>query len=157
MIIPRAFAVLALYVILLTSPALAWDANVIPEPAQRTDAPFRLFRTSNVYTFLKLDTRIGQVWQVQWNGEPRERSVFPINVTPLTDGGKPGRFTLYPSSNIFTFILLDQEDGRQWQVQWGTQSSQRFVEEITRQFVGADNPTTESVQRLELPSLPTQR
>lgn len=33
-----------------------------------------------------------------------------------------GRFTLYPTQNVFTFILLDQIDGRMWQVQWSTKA-----------------------------------
>lgn len=28
------------------------------------------------------------------------------------------RFTLYPTKSIYTFILLDQLDGRTWQVQY---------------------------------------
>ena len=32
---------------------------------------------------------------------------------------KPAGFTLYPTKNIYNFILLDQEDGSAWQVQWG--------------------------------------
>jgi hypothetical protein len=104
--------------------------DVIPEPTQRTDAPFRLFRTRNVFNFLKLDTRTGQVWQLQWSTKADERFVNAINLKPLADGKKAGRFTLYPSSNIFTFILLDQEDGRQWQVQWSTERNERFIVEI---------------------------
>ena len=37
---------------------------------------------------------------------------------------KPGRFTLYPTQNKFNFILLDQTDGRTWQVQWSTKSEE---------------------------------
>lgn len=28
---------------------------------------YRLFSTRNMYTFIKLDTRNGQMWQVQWD------------------------------------------------------------------------------------------
>jgi hypothetical protein len=38
----------------------------IPEPTQRTDVPYRLFRSENIHTLLKLDTRAGLIWQVQW-------------------------------------------------------------------------------------------
>jgi len=77
-----------------------------------------MFRTQNIYTLLKLDTRTGQVWQVQW-GDSEHRFIEPINLKALAQGGKAGRFSLYPTLNIYTFILLDQEDGRTWQVQWG--------------------------------------
>lgn len=91
----------------------------IIEPSQRTDATFRLFRTQNIFNFLELDTRNGRVWQVQWSSDANNRIVSPINSTRLEGEAKPGRFTLYPTSNIFTFMLLDQENGYTWQVQWG--------------------------------------
>jgi hypothetical protein len=97
----------------------------IPEPTQKTDAVYRMFRSQNVYTLLKLDTRTGQVWQVQW-GDEQHRFIAAINLKVLADGGKAGRFTLYPTPNIYTFILLDQEDGRAWQVQWG-KDGERFI------------------------------
>jgi hypothetical protein len=103
--------------LLFVAPALAQET--IPEPTQRTDAPYRIFRSQNIYTLLKLDTRTGQVWQVQWGTDASYRWIAPINTKPLADGGKTGRFTLCPTLNIYMFILLDQEDGRTWQVQWG--------------------------------------
>jgi len=115
-----------LAIVLPTPPALPQN-DPVPEPTQRTDAPFRLFRTKNVYTFLKLDTRTGQVWQLQWSPEADRRLVEPISLKSLADVKKSGRFTLYPSANIFSFILLDQEDGRQWQVQWSAESKGRFI------------------------------
>ena len=81
-------------------PSLAEDS--VPEPTQRADAPYRLFRSKNIYTFLKLDTRTGQVWQLQWSTEPKERFIRPINSTPLADGKESSRFTLYPTQNVYT-------------------------------------------------------
>jgi hypothetical protein len=65
------FLVLAL---VLVAPVLGQES--IPEPTQRTDAPFRLFRTQNVYTLLKLDTRTGEVavTVVHEIGEPFRRA-----------------------------------------------------------------------------------
>ncbi len=37
------------------------------------------------------------------------------------------RFALYPTQNIYTFILLDQVDGRTWQVQWSIDTYSRGV------------------------------
>ena len=115
-----------LAIVIFSVPALPQDAAV-PEPTQRPDAPFRLFRTKNIYTFLKLDTRTGLVWQLQWSLKADQRFVEPINLKSLADGKNPGRFTLYPSANIFTFILLDQDDGRQWQLQWSPDADHRFI------------------------------
>ena len=115
-----------LAVLILPVPGLRAD-DPVPEPTQRTDAPFRLFRTQNIYTFLKLDTRTGQVWQLQWGIDESHRFIEAISVTALAEGKQAGRFTLYPSSNIFTFVLLDQEDGRQWQIQWGERGRRLIV------------------------------
>ena len=48
----------------------------------------------------------------------------------LAVAGKPGRFTLVPTLNIFNFVMLDQEDDRAWQVQWSQDSEKRFIEAI---------------------------
>ena len=101
-------------------------AQVAPsEPTQNPDAPFRLFSTKNIYTLLRLDTRDGRIWQVQW-GDKDHRFIESLNLDSLTAGGKAGRFTLYPTSNIYTYILLDQETGDAWHVQWG-KPAERFI------------------------------
>jgi hypothetical protein len=61
--------------VLFAAPVFSQDT--VPEPTRRTDAPYRMFRTQNTYTLLKLDTRTGQGWQVQW-GKDDERFIVPI-------------------------------------------------------------------------------
>jgi len=106
--------------------AVLGQEDLLPEPAQKVDAPYRLFRTKNIHTFLRLDTRSGQIWHVQWSIEDDKSFLYPLNTLPLSDGKTTGRFTLVPTSNIYNFILLDQEDGRTWQVQWNTDTKKRF-------------------------------
>ena|ERR1700690_1103996 len=118
--------VLFLSAALLASTVSALAEDAIPEPTQKADVHYRLFRSKNTYTLLKLDTRTGRVWQVQWGVDQQHRFVVPINLKELAQGGKTGRFTLYPTPNIYTFVLLDQEDGRAWQVQWGDEND-RFI------------------------------
>jgi hypothetical protein len=108
--------------------SLALAEELLLEPTQNPDAPYRLFNTKNIYTFLKLDTREGLIWQVQW-GDKNHRLIEPINPKALASGGKAGRFTLYPTTNIYTFILVDQETGDAWQVQWGG-TGDRFIVHI---------------------------
>ena len=67
------------------------------------------------------------MWQVQWGLDADHRFVEPINLKVLASNGRAGRFTLHPTSNIYTFILLDQETGETWQVQWGTLQSRLLV------------------------------
>jgi hypothetical protein len=127
---------IVLLLLLLVISAAASDDSPLPEPTQNPDAIYRIFRTQNIYTLLRLDTRTGIVWQVQW-GDGDHRFIVPISKTVLLPAGttanptvlKPGRFTLSPTKNIYTFVLLDQDDGRTWQVQWGTEK-ERFVAEI---------------------------
>ena len=87
---------------------------------QDTNVPFRLFPTANKWNFIKLDTRTGQLWAVQYTLEDSGNGTFVIDDIPLESNAKEniGRFTLYPTSNYFNFILLDQFDGRTWQVQF---------------------------------------
>jgi hypothetical protein len=103
--------------LLMTAAAIEAADQPVP-PQQNIAVPFRLFNTSNVYTVVKLDTRDGRVWQVQWNFETKLRWEAPINSQPLTNSPEVGRFTLYQTPNIHTFILVDQQSGRLWQVNW---------------------------------------
>ncbi|RYZ27608.1 MAG: hypothetical protein EOO10_12195 [Chitinophagaceae bacterium] len=82
---------------------------------------YRLFATRNMYTFIKLNTRNGQMWQVQWGTEIKYRFETTLSSIPRVseDQEKNGRFFLYPTTNIYNFVLLDQITGRAWQVQWG--------------------------------------
>ena len=64
------------------------------------------------------------MWMVQYSTESASKmfTVTLNNIDLLPDGNtpKPGRFTLYPTQNWYNFLLLDQTDGRTWQVQWST-------------------------------------
>lgn len=90
---------------------------------------YRLFSTRNMYTFIKLNTRNGQMWQVQWGTDSKYR--FENTLSDISrvskDEEKIGRFFLYPTTNIYNFILLDQIDGRLWQVQWSNEVKARMV------------------------------
>lgn len=82
---------------------------------------FKLYQTKNMWTFIKLDTRNGQMWQVQYSvSEEATRGESILSLSRLAYGKEAvcGRFELYPTDNMYNFILLDQIDGRTWQVQW---------------------------------------
>jgi hypothetical protein len=93
---------------------------------------YRLFATRNMYTFIKLNTRNGQMWQVQWGTESKYQ--FETTLSDISrvnkDEEKNGRFFLYPTNNRFNFILIDQIDGRVWQVQWSLEAKERMVDRI---------------------------
>ena len=91
--------------------------------------PYRLFPTQNIWTFIKLDTRTGQMWQVQFSMKTESRFITNLNMQSLVskDNEVNDRFTLYPTHNMYTFILLDQLLGNTWQVQWSTEPENRGI------------------------------
>ena len=101
----------------------------ISEPSQDPTAPFRLFSTPNIWTFIELDTTTGKMWQIQFDVSGNNRGSVVLNSQDLAPGKdkNPGRFTLYPTSNMYTLILLDQVDGGTWQVQWAIEPRNRLV------------------------------
>lgn len=90
---------------------------------------YRLFPTQNMWTFIKLNTRNGRMWQVQYDVKESNRFETNLNFVALVTKEEEhnDRFTLYPTQNIYTFILLDQLDGRTWQVQWSIEPEKRFI------------------------------
>lgn len=93
-----------------------------------SDVTYRLFSTRNMYTFIKLNTKNGQMWQVQWDTKSNQLETPLSLITLVTkEEEKNGRFFLYPTTNIYNFILLDQIDGRAWQVQWNIEEKDRMV------------------------------
>ena len=90
---------------------------------------YKLFPTTNMWIFLKLDTSKGLVRMVQYSMEDKNRLEAPINYLPLANGDDaiPGRFNLYATQNMWTFILLDEVDGRTWQVQWSLDGKEGIV------------------------------
>lgn len=91
---------------------------------------YQLFPTENYWTFIKLDTRNGKMWQVHFTIEEDgiDGEVI-LNSTSLVDKEKEviGRFTLYPTKNMYNFLLLDQIDGYVYQVQWSMEEKYRGV------------------------------
>lgn len=103
--------------------------TVKSDPEQAINVRFRLFETDNIYTHLLLDTATGKVWQVVRKSTDSRGMVIPINNTDLIaeDGQHIGRFTLYPSYNMWTFLLLDQDDGRLWECYFSMDKARGIV------------------------------
>ncbi len=45
---------------------------------KETDNRFTLYSTQNIWTFILFDQIDGKSWQVQWNQEPENRAIWPI-------------------------------------------------------------------------------
>ena len=115
---------------LTTISAFAQSTSDSPNQNISTDSNvvYRLFSTRNIYTFIKLNTKNGQMWQVQWDTKGNQLETPLSLITRVKkEEENNGRFFLYPTTNIYNFILLDQIDGRVWQVQWSTEPKERMV------------------------------
>ena len=93
---------------------------------------YKLYQTENIYTFLQLDTKTGMIEQVQWSLDSDNEGSVTINSDDLTYGlGYGSRsFELYPTKNMYQFILIDKTSGKKWHVQWGMKSSERWIRRI---------------------------
>jgi hypothetical protein len=112
----------------ITSIAQSTSETPIQNISTDSAVTYRLFSTKNIYTFIKLNTRNGQMWQVQWSTKDNQFQTTLSDISRVEkDEEKNGRFFLYPTTNIYNFILLDQIDGRAWQVQWSTEAKERMV------------------------------
>ena len=107
------------------------DGSVISQNTQKSllVVTYRLFPTQNMWTFIKLNTRNGQMWQVQYDVQDDNRFETSLNILPLVAKEKEedNRFTLYSTQNSWTFILLDQLEGKMWQVQWSMEPENRGI------------------------------
>ncbi|QOG01185.1 hypothetical protein [Flavobacterium sp. MDT1-60] len=101
---------------------------------KQVEAPiYQLFPTENYWTFIKLDTRNGKMWQVHFTiSEEGYEGELVLNSDSLVLTAEEinGRFTLYPTKNTYNFLLLDQMNGKTYQVQWNSAKEKRFVSRI---------------------------
>lgn len=106
--------------------------GLVLNPNQR-NSKYKLYGTENIWTFLKLDTCTGRIWQVQYAINDDNRMQTQIVSVRLdwtedwSDLTNMGRFELYPTKNMYNFLLIDKKSGRIWQIQWSTNPDNRGV------------------------------
>ena len=83
---------------------------------------YKLYQTYNIHNQLRLNTKTGEVVQVQSDWQ-----TFLVHeeTTPLND--KPNRYALFKTQNMWTYILLDKFSGKLWQCHY----SVKGIEYIT--------------------------
>lgn len=92
---------------------------------------YKLYPTENIYNLLQLDTQTGRIEQVQWSLDADKELTVTVNSENLSYGKyNNGTFELYPTKNMYQFILIDKTDGRKWHVQWGMSDKERWIREI---------------------------
>ena len=77
---------------------------------------YKLYQTANINNQLKLNTKTGEVYQVQNDGQ-----TFLVHSATTPNNEKPNRYALYETKNMWTFILLDKFSGKLWQCQYSVQ------------------------------------
>lgn len=80
---------------------------------------FKLYQTDNIHNQLKLNTKTGEVIQVQDDGQ-----TFIVKEAVAPTNEKPNRYKLYKTQNIWTYILVDQIYGKLWQCQFSVQGAE---------------------------------
>ncbi|MBQ7078315.1 MAG: hypothetical protein IJM92_01315 [Fibrobacter sp.] len=106
------------------------------DPALGSNTRYKLYPTKNMWTFLKLDTETGKIWQVHFSIDGKDsRFEIPLNsgdiAQTLKKSKKIGRYELYQTQNMYNFILLDQLDGHTYQIQWSHEKNGRLIMQIS--------------------------
>ncbi len=86
-----------------------------------TSLRYKLYPTFNMWTYLKLDTQTGRVTMLQFSTNSRtEEGEIYIGIpmeTYVGDEAKNGRYELYPTTNMWTFLMIDQMNGNTYHIQ----------------------------------------
>jgi hypothetical protein len=109
------------------------QSSIIQQKSE--NAIYQLFPTKNYWTFIKLDTRNGKMWQVHFGVEDDTKTgELILNSLPLVNKEEEinGRFTLYPTENMYNFLLLDQISGVVVQVQWSLDATKRGIVSVIK-------------------------
>lgn len=126
--------ILTLTFILITTASFSQsqtnNANTIQAKDESENTVYKLYPTKNNWTFIKLDTRNGKMWQehftVSEDGIQTEIILNPVSLV-FKEKEINGRFNLYATENMYNFLLLDQIDGDVFQVQWSMDAKNRAV------------------------------
>jgi hypothetical protein len=109
--------------------------NTVQQKKVSDNSIYQLFPTKNYWTFIKLDTRNGKMWQVQFSvADDKNTGELILNSLSLVDKEEDinGRFTLYPTENMYNFLLLDQISGIVVQVQWSLDAKKRGLVSVIK-------------------------
>ena len=105
---------------------------------------YKLYQTDNIHNQLKLNTKTGEVYQVQDDGQN-----FLVNEAITPSNEKSNRYSLYKTKNIWTFILLDQFSGKLWQCQFSVQGTEyRSIWEINPNELSSTESNKFTIQPL---------
>ena len=83
---------------------------------------YKIYPTFNMWTYLKLDTQTGRVTMLIFSTKDRsEEGEVYIGIPMEVYAGNEavnGRYELYPTTNMWTFLMIDQINGNTYHIQW---------------------------------------
>lgn len=77
---------------------------------------YKLYQTDNIHNQLRLNTKTGEVYQIQDDGQ-----TLLVRSATTSTNEVPNRYVLHKTQNIWTFILLDTFTGKLWQCQYSVE------------------------------------
>ena len=105
--------------------------NLVTLEKERTlSERYKIYPTENLYILIKLDTQTGKLDLIQWSLKSKDEFNVTLNASDLSVYTNLNSFELYPTKNMYQFILLDKATGRNWHVQWSTKDSERWIRRI---------------------------
>lgn len=90
---------------------------------------YKLYKTENIHNQLKLNTKTGEIYQIQDDGQ---KFLVSWSITPENEN--VGMYTLRKTQNMWTYILLDTHSGRLWQIQYGIEGPEYRGSWVINQF-----------------------
>lgn len=117
-----------LAVAMMTVSAMAIDQlqfNAVNHETSTT-LRYKLYPTFNMWTYLKLDTQTGRVWILQYStqGKSSEGEILIGSPAEVYSANQVvnGRYEIYPTTNMWTFLMIDQINGNTYHIQWSNEN-----------------------------------
>jgi hypothetical protein len=77
---------------------------------------YNFYQTENIYNQLRLNSKTGEVYQIQNDGQ-----TFLVQNEITPENELYNRYSLEKTENMWTYILLDKVSGKLWQCQYSVQ------------------------------------
>ena len=105
---------------------------------------YKLYQTDNIHNQLRLNTKTGEVYQIQNDGQR-----FLVHRATTIDNELTNRYILHKTENMWTYILLDKTTGKLWQCQYSVKGPEyRSSWEINRVELSTSEKSKFTIQPL---------
>ena len=97
---------------------------------------YKFYTTQNIHNQLRLNTKTGEVYQIQDDGQ-----TFLVHAATTFSTEQLNRYVLYETQNMWTFILLDQFSGKLWQCQYSVKGMEYISSWVINPYSLSDTET----------------